>query len=99
MGVRRRHDQAVGADLIGHGECAADRPDRAVETQLAEEADVGDVLDLQGLDGGENADGDGEVERRTRLRHLGGGQIDRDAEAGPGWQLAALVLMPILKRC
>jgi len=83
MGVGRRDDQPIRADLVGHGERTTNRADRAVEAQFAEETDVGDVLDLQGLGGDENPHGDGEVEGRPRLRHLGGRQIDRDTAAGP----------------
>ncbi len=68
-------------------EHAADRPDPAVEPELADVDDVAHFALREEIGGGEHRDGDGEVERRAGLRQVGRLQVDRQPaqrEGQPG---------------
>ena len=51
----------------------------AVEAELADQEEVGDVLDVQRAVGAENADGDGQIEAGAFLLDVGGREVDGDA--------------------
>jgi len=79
--VGGRHDHRVdpgGAERVDEREHARHRPDRAVEPQLAEHADpVEDAVgELAG--GGDEAEGDGELESRSGLANTARRKVDRD---------------------
>ena len=70
---------AGGAGGDGDGQHALDGAQTAVETELADQQEVGDVLDVQAAVGAEDADGDGQVEAGAFLLNVGGGEVDGDA--------------------
>ena len=78
-GVGRRH-QDLAATLpprqTGHREGAAHRPHAAVETQLADQQAAGEARFVEVAVGGEQGDGDAEVEVATLLAQVGRRQVD-----------------------
>src|SRR6185312_15066792 len=65
------------------GQHAADRPDRAVESQLAEDDGVAEAGDGQVCAGREHGDGDGRIEAGAVLADVGWAEVDRDARLRP----------------
>ena len=62
-----------------HRQRAAYGANRTLEPQLAEHHHPPEPLGRDLLRGGEDAHGDGEVERRPVLANIGGGEVDSDA--------------------
>src|SRR5205823_3678794 len=60
----------------GDGEGAAHAVHAAVEPELAEHAPAGEVGQAEVAEGGEEPEGDRQVERRALLAHAGGAQVD-----------------------
>src|SRR5439155_235424 len=60
----------------GDGERAAHAVHAAVEAELAEHAPAGEVRQVEVAEGGEEPEGDRQVERRALLAHAGGAQVD-----------------------
>ena len=54
----------------------------AVEAELAEHAPAGEVRQAEVAEGGEEPEGDRQVERRALLAHAGGAQVDRHPALG-----------------
>src|SRR4051812_45402915 len=80
-GVSRRQQQsgqAVAPRRHRDGQHAARHVYRSVERQLAEQHEVGDQPPFDDPGRGEDAQRDRQVERRSRLAHVGGGQVDGD---------------------
>jgi len=73
-----------GAGRQGDRQGAAHRPDRALESQLAQHRHAPQPLGGDLLGGRKNPHGDREVERRAVFPNVGGGEIDRDALQGEG---------------
>src|ERR1700693_3341365 len=65
-----------------HRQHAADRPDMAVEGELAEGDRVLDEPRLDDSRGGKNAERHRQVEGRAFLAEVGGGEVDGDAVHG-----------------
>ena len=65
-----------------HGQRAAHRPDRALQPQLPQHRDPAQPLARDLLGGRKHAQRNGQIEGRTPLADVGGGQIDRDALQG-----------------
>ncbi len=76
-------DETFGVDGVGQRQRAPYGSDGAVETELAQAADVasGIAIDLPG--GSEHTDGDGEVEPGSRFAELARRQVDRDPTLRP----------------
>ena len=70
---------AGGAGGDGDGEHALDGAEGAVEAELADQDEVGDVFDGESAVGSEDADGDGEIEAGAFFLEVGGGEVDGDA--------------------
>ena len=87
-GVLFRHDDGAVAALPrldGHREDAADGAQRAVERELAaDEHLVQHRLRDPARARGEEAERDGQVERRALLAHVGGGEVHGDGAARHG---------------
>ena len=89
-GVFRRDqhaDLAFCPRAQGNGQHAFDRAHAAVERQLAHHDEIVELVGLDLFAGGDHADGDGQVEARPFLLHVGRGQVDggaaeSEAEAG-----------------
>src|SRR5437667_3400080 len=78
-GVGRRDDEAPerrAARRCGDGEGAAHAVHAAVEPELAEDAPAGEVGQAEVAEGGEEREGDRQVERRALLAHARGAQVD-----------------------
>ena len=73
---------AGGAGGDGDGQHALDGAEGAVEAELADQDEVGDVLDGERAVGSEDADGDGEIEAGAFFLEVGGGEVDGDAGGG-----------------
>ena len=87
-GVLERHDHgavAGGARLHGHRQHAAHGPERAVERELAADEHLVQhrLRDLAGARR-EQAERDGQVERRALFAHVGRGEVDGDGAARHG---------------
>src|SRR6185312_496391 len=88
--ILRGHNQVTDAFRArgdGDGQHALNRTQGSVETELAGEEIVGDILNLQRAVGAEQRDGDGQVESGAFLLDVSGREIDgdpggRDVEAG-----------------
>ncbi len=70
---------AGGACGDGDGQHALYCAEGAVETELADEDEVGDVLDGESAVGSEDADSDGEIEAGAFFFEVSGGEVDGDA--------------------
>ena len=84
-GVFRRHEHAqlaVGPGLKGDGQNAFARTHRAGERQFADHDEMLELVGFNLLAGGEDADGDGQVETRAFLFHIGGREVDGSAAHG-----------------
>src|SRR5438552_10759564 len=66
----------------GDGERAAHAVHAAVEPELAEHAPAGEVRQVEVAEGGEEPEGDRQVERGALLAHAGGPQVDRHPALG-----------------
>ena len=81
------HDHRGMVHGVDQGERAGHRPHRAVQSQLTQDAGVGDRLGLELLAGNEDPDRDGQVEPGARLGNVAGRQVHGDALHRP-FQLA-----------
>src|SRR5207247_4156066 len=84
-GVGRRHDEPAERGLPrrrGDGERAAPAVHAAVEAELAEDAPAGEVGQAEVAEGGEEPEGDRQVEGRARLAHARGPEVDRHPALG-----------------
>jgi hypothetical protein len=81
----RHHDRALSAPprFERYRQNALDRPDRAVERQLADKAQLGEQIFLDLLRGRDHAERDREIEARAFLLNVGRSEIDRCAPARP----------------
>ena len=70
---------AGGARGDGDGQHAVDCAQAAVEAELADQEEVGDVFGVQGAVCTEDGDGDREVEAGAFFLDVGGGEVDGDA--------------------
>jgi len=92
------HGDRLGGVLHGHHERAdalasagepdrqraADRLDLAVQREFANDGERSDGSLLHGAGGGENAEGDRQIERRAFLAKVGGRQVHGDPVHGEG---------------
>src|ERR1019366_8237062 len=78
-GGNHQVSDAGGPGGHGDGQHSLHRPQAAVEAQLADQQEVGDVLDVERAVGSENSDGDGQIEAGASLLDVGRGQVDGDA--------------------
>ncbi len=83
-GIAERHDDGDVVEGVDHRGDARHPPDRAVETELADERLPVDGLERQLGGCGEDTDGDRQVEPGTGLALAGRGQVDGDAAVRPG---------------
>ena len=77
-----RHEHAAQPAVAGQHRCrehAADRPQRAVEGELAEHDQPGDRVERVEAVADEHADRDRQVERAARLAQVGRREVDRDS--------------------
>ena len=77
--VAGRHDHRGVVNGVDQGQRSGHRPDRAVESELPQNAGVGDRSCLKLLVGDEHPDRDREVEPGARLRHVARREVDGDA--------------------
>jgi hypothetical protein len=80
--VARRHDDAPAARLAGgegQRQGAPDRSQTTVQGQLAHEGQTLQCRGLEAAGGGQDSDGDGQVETGAALAQPGGGEVDGDA--------------------
>jgi hypothetical protein len=70
----------------GHGKHPADGAHLAVQAQLPREDDLVGTLRLHVTVGGEDAEGNGQIEAGAFLADVGGGEVDGEVGAPPeGW--------------
>src|SRR5437667_5612955 len=84
-GVGRRHDEPAKRRLPrrrGDGERAAPAVHAAIEAELAEDAPAGEVREAEVAEGGEEPEGDRQVEGRALLAHARGPEVDRHPALG-----------------
>ena len=78
-----RDQPGVGAGELGGGaEGAPDRADVAVEREFAEELETVQVLTPHLFGGGEDGNGDGQVETPPVLGEIGGRKVDHESPLG-----------------
>ena len=84
--VQRNEDGAVPGvfRLQGEGEDSLDRAHAPVEGEFADDGALFQGAVLEFLAERDNADGDGQIEARALLAHIGGGEIDGGAPLGFG---------------
>ena len=83
VGCRQQHaGEAVAPGGDRDRQDPARGVDRSVERQLAEQHEIGDMTPLDDALGGEDAEGDRQVERRAGFAHVGRRQVDGDAVLG-----------------
>ena len=70
---------SFGAGGDGDGKHSLHGAQRAVQAELADQQEVGDVLDVQRAVCAENADGNGKVEAGAFLLDVGGREVDGDS--------------------
>ena len=70
---------AVSATGERGGEHPAHRPELAIERELADHRDALERRPGNGADGGEQSEGDGQIEGGALLADVGGGEVDGDA--------------------
>jgi len=63
----------------GHRQCTIGSTDGAVQSQLANVKTIGGPAGVNGPRGGENSDGQRQIERRALLSEIGGRKIYRDS--------------------
>ena len=73
---------ASGSDREHASQCPARGAQATIEGEFAEKAAVDEGIGRDGPGGGEDADGDREIEARAVLAKLGGGEVDRDPPVG-----------------
>ena len=76
--------EVFGRSRHGRRQRAAYRLQSAVKRQLADEYRALHRIPRHDLERGQQGNGDGQVEMRTDLRQVGGGEVDGDAAAGQG---------------
>ena len=83
-GVFRRHDEGAFClfGLPGHRRCAAYRPQQAGEGEFAGKFVGGQFFGGNLAGGGEDAEGDGQVEAAGFFGQVGGGEVDGDFFCG-----------------
>jgi hypothetical protein len=79
-----RNDDDRGLGCAHQGQGPRDGSDPAVEAQLPEECQLVETRGVELTVGGQNRDGDRQVEAGTDLAERRGGEVDGHPPAGPG---------------